>query len=71
MRHAHYEIWPEEGAIFGTIPGFQGVWAKASTVEECRQELQEVLEEWLIFRIANHLPLPTVDGQELVIPQVA
>ena len=24
-RQAHYEIWPEEGAIFGTIPGFQHI----------------------------------------------
>jgi hypothetical protein len=33
-----------DGTYFGEVPGFRGVWANANTLEECRKELQEVLE---------------------------
>ena len=37
--------------VFGEIPPCPGVWATGNTVEECRQELQEVLEEWILLGI--------------------
>ncbi len=43
MRRATYEILPD-GTYYGEIPGFQGVYANAPTLEECRETLQEVLE---------------------------
>ncbi len=61
MRHATYKIY-EDGHFFATIPGFQGVWAHAGTVEECREELSEVLEDWLSLSIADHDPLPASDS---------
>jgi len=36
----------EDGSWFAEIPGFDGVWANGETVEMCRSELSEVLEEW-------------------------
>lgn len=71
MRHARYEVLPDDGTYYGEIDGFQGVWANAAILEDCRQELQEVLEEWMLFRLANGLPLPIVDGIELTAPHVA
>jgi predicted RNase H-like HicB family nuclease len=71
MRRAHYEILPDEGTFYGEIPGFQGVYANAATLEACREELAEVLEEWLLFRIANRMTLPVVDGVALAIKGVA
>jgi predicted RNase H-like HicB family nuclease len=53
------------------IPGFDGVWANADTLEGCREELEEVLEEWILLRVSKHLPLPSVDGIELTIKEVA
>jgi len=35
----------DDGTWFGEIPGFEGVWANGPTVESCRKELVEVLEE--------------------------
>ena len=67
MRHAHYQILEDTGEYYGEIPGFQGVWASASTLEECREELGEVLEDWLLFRVAEHLELPEVDGLRITI----
>ena len=66
MKHAKYEIL-EDGIFYGEIPGFQGVYADTDTLEECRDELQEVLEDWILFRVARNLSLPEVDGIRLVI----
>jgi len=66
MRHATYETLAD-GTYYGSIPGFQGVWADAKTLEACREELAEVLEGWILLRIADHLDLPEVDGHKLVV----
>lgn len=70
MEQAHYELLPEEGCYYGEIPGFEGVWATGNTLEQCRAELQEVLEEWLLLRIAQRLPLPSVGEIQLKVPEV-
>ncbi len=71
MHHAHYEILPDDGSVYGEITILQGVWANADTVETCRDELQEVLEDWLLLKIADHDALPTVDGISLTIAEAA
>ena len=64
MQHAQIEQIEqiEDGSYFGSIPGFQGVWSNAATEDASRQELREVLEGWILLQIADHTPLPTVDG---------
>jgi predicted RNase H-like HicB family nuclease len=71
MHRARYEILSDEGTFYGEIPGFDGVYANAKTLEACREELEEVLEEWLLLRVSKNLPLPVVDGIELAIKEVA
>lgn len=71
LRHAQYEILEEDKSFYGEIPGFQGVYANASTLEECHEQLEEVLEEWVLFRIHKNLPLPQIDGIEVKIRKVA
>jgi predicted RNase H-like HicB family nuclease len=61
MRQAEYETLPD-GTCFGRIPGFQGVWASAPTLEACRDELRDVLEGWMRLRLAHDLDLPDIDG---------
>lgn len=69
MRLARYEILSDDGSFYGEIPGFQGVYAHALTLETCRDELEEVLEEWILLRVSRHLPLPSVDGISLDIKE--
>lgn len=71
MHLAKYEILPEDGSFYGEIPGFRGVYANGETLEVCRDELEEVLEEWILFRVSRNLSLPVVDGIELSIREVA
>ena len=52
----------EDKTWFAEVPGFQGVWANGETVEECRKELSEVLEEWLLLKIKDGDPIPSMDG---------
>jgi len=70
MRRANYEILPDDGSFFGSIPGFAGVWANAPTLEACRDELAEVLEDWILLGISRHDPLPIVDGIDLTVKEV-
>jgi len=71
MRKAKYEILPDDGTYYGEIPGFEGVWANSDTLEDCREELEEVLEEWLFLSVSKNLPIPKVDNLELKILKTA
>ena len=61
MDHAQFETL-EDGTVYGEIPGLQGVWSEAATITESREELEEVLKEWIDLRLARDLPIPKVDG---------
>ncbi len=58
MSKARYEILPDDRTYYGEIPGFDGVYANADTLEACRDELEEALEGWILLRVSLHYPLP-------------
>jgi predicted RNase H-like HicB family nuclease len=62
---AKYEWMSEDEAYFATVEGLPGLWASAPTIEECRNELLENLEEWLLFRIRHQMPVPPKGGMDL------
>ena len=55
MRYAHYEILSDDGSYYGEIPGFEGVFGNAETLEACCEQLEEVLEDWILLGISEHL----------------
>ncbi len=61
VKKAQYKTL-EDGSWFVEIPGFEGVWANAGSLEECRQELIDVLEEWLILKLRDGDPIPSLEG---------
>lgn len=65
MRRAHYETLPDSSTYYGSIPDCPGVWAEAKTLEACREELQEVLEDWILLGIRMGHDLPEIDGIDL------
>ena len=69
MKRAQYEILSDDGTYYGEIPGFDGVYANAQRLEECRNLLEEVLEEWLLLRLSKGLPVPVVEGIDLKIKE--
>lgn len=70
LRLAKYEKLDDDGSFYGEIPECNGVFANATTLEECREQLEEVLEEWILFRVHKNLSLPLIDGIELDFKEV-
>jgi predicted RNase H-like HicB family nuclease len=64
MRRATYEILPDS-SFYGEIPGFQGLYANAKALDECREELQAVLEGWIVLGLRLSHSLPIVDNIDL------
>ena len=54
-----------DGTYFAEIPGFQGAWANADSPEECRQEMNEVLEDWILLGIKLGHEIPVVGSIDL------
>lgn len=67
MKQAKYEILEDDKSIYGEISICRGVYANATNLEQCRKELEEVLEEWILFRIHKNLEIPVIGGIELKI----
>ena len=61
---AHYELL-DDGTFYAEIPGIQGVYANSETLETCREQLQEVLEDWIMLGFHLGHSLPVVDGINL------
>jgi predicted RNase H-like HicB family nuclease len=70
IRQAHYEMLDDK-TFYGSITGFEGVWANESTLEACREELQNVLEDWILLGVSLNHNLPVMDGIELKYSEVA
>jgi predicted RNase H-like HicB family nuclease len=68
IQNAEYKKL-EDNTWFGEIPGYEGVWANADKLEECRNELIEVLEDWLLLKIKDGDPIPKVSGVEIKIKE--
>jgi predicted RNase H-like HicB family nuclease len=57
MKSAKYKIL-EDNTYFGEIPRFKGVWANADNLEDCRCQLKEVLEDWILLKVRDHENIP-------------
>jgi predicted RNase H-like HicB family nuclease len=71
IRQARYEIVEDDGSFYGDIPAVPGVWANAKTLEACREELESVLEGWVLVSIADRSPIPVIDGNRIEIREAA
>jgi predicted RNase H-like HicB family nuclease len=71
LGQAQYEILLDEGGFYGSIPALAGVWAHSDSLEECREELKSALEDWLLFSLSRHQPIPTLEGIDLTVREVA
>jgi predicted RNase H-like HicB family nuclease len=64
MKQAVYELL-EDNTYYGEIPSCEGVWSNHPTLEGCREELQNVLERWIILGLQLRHPLPILEGIDL------
>ena len=59
LRRARYTKI-EDGAYAAEVRGLSGVVATGKTLEACRTQLQEVIEEWVLVRVARGLSVPAL-----------
>lgn len=70
LRRARYKI-VDNGVFCATVPGLQGVIATGSTLEDCRDQLAEVLEEWILVRVARGLRVPPMGGVKVEVKKAS
>ena len=58
LRRADYEIIDDVNPYYGEIKDLKGVWATGKTLEECRDNLKEVVEGWILLSVKQQLPIP-------------
>jgi len=69
MDSAHYEIIEDDEPFYGEIAALRGVWATGKTLEICRANLAKAVEDWVLFSIAQNLPIPELEGISLRLPK--
>ena len=65
LKRARYEIIKDEEPYYGEIEDLKGVWATGKTLEECRSNLKEVVEGWILVSIKKGLPIPRLGDTEI------
>jgi len=69
LKRAHYEIIEDEEPYYGEVTELPGVWATGRSLEECRQNLMDVIEGWILIRLQKGLPVPPLGERRLEITQ--
>ena len=59
LQRARYELIEDEEPFYGEVPELPGVWATGKTLEECRQQLAEVVDGWVLVLSLIHISEPT------------
>jgi len=65
LKRARYEIIEDEEPYYGEIDELKGVWASGKTLEECRNNLKEVVEGWILLSIKKGLTIPPLGKVEI------
>ena len=64
MAQAVYEEL-DDGTLGATIPPCWGVMAFGNTMPECKEELQSVLEDWIMTGLRLGDEMPVIEGIDL------
>ena len=65
LSQAKYEIIDDEEPYYGEVTGLEGVWASGKTLEECRHNLAEVIDGWLVVRLKRGLSVPAIGDRKI------
>ncbi len=69
LEKANYEMIEDREPFYAAVPGLEGVWATGKTLEDCRRNLAEVIEGWIIIRLRKGLPIPVIDRHKIEMPE--
>lgn len=71
MERAHYEIIDDEQPYYGEVTELPGVWASGKSLEECRKNLAEVIEGWILLRLSRGMTISPLGEIWVDIPKEA
>jgi predicted RNase H-like HicB family nuclease len=57
LHRARYSV-VDGNTYCGTVAGLPGVIATGASLEACRDQLAEVVEEWVLVRVSRGLSVP-------------
>jgi len=66
LKRASYSIIEDDEPYYGEIADLPGVWATGTTLEECRENLKETVEGWLLVSIKNNMTIPKLGKYEII-----
>jgi len=65
LERAKYELIDDGEPYYGEVPDLAGVWATGKTLEECRRNLTEVIDGWIVIRLRRGLPIPPLGSSRV------
>jgi predicted RNase H-like HicB family nuclease len=69
LESATYEMIEDSEPYYAEVKGLPGVWAAGKTLEECRRNLAEVIEGWILVRVKQGLQIPRLHGRRIALPR--
>ena len=65
LKRTRYELIQDEEPYYGEIKALPGIWASGRTLEECRRNLKEGLEGWILLSVKKGIPTPKLGRFEV------
>ena len=65
LDRARYELIEDEEPYYGEVSELPGIWATGKSLEECRRNLREVIEGWIMVRLQRGLSVPALGKKRL------
>ncbi|MEW5933515.1 MAG: type II toxin-antitoxin system HicB family antitoxin [Bacillota bacterium] len=69
LERARYELIDDAEPYYGEVPGLPGVWATGKTLEDCRRNVADVLDGWILLRLRRGLAIPRLGGVAIEEPR--
>ena len=60
LENTRYKIINDEEPYYREALGLEGIWSSSNTFEKYRKNLEEVIDEWVIVRLAKGFPIPQI-----------
>ena len=69
LDRARYELIDDAEPYYGEVPELPGVWATGKTLEDCRRNLADVLDGWILLRLRRGLAIPRLGDAAIEEPR--
>ena len=60
LKQAKYKTIESAEPFYGEVPGWEGVSATGKSLEECRNNLEKVINGWLVVQLKRGFVIPPI-----------